>query len=180
MGKRDTIKKSVRIRVLMRDGHACQYCGARASEGAVLHVDHVKPVCRGGTNDEGNLVTSCRDCNLGKGSSDLFVSREEHERVVSALNDELARLTIPSCREYERNIEDEDVVDTAYGIDFTVDLGDEVERLERFLVDDFDDYGCNFCSATVDLISIGQFYICRTPCLGSGHQDFHLAMEVPF
>jgi hypothetical protein len=33
----------------------------------VLHVDHANPVCAKGTNDNDNLLTSCFDCNMGKG-----------------------------------------------------------------------------------------------------------------
>ena len=37
----------------------------------ILEVDHVLPVCEGGTNDIDNLVTSCKDCNRGKGKTKL-------------------------------------------------------------------------------------------------------------
>lgn len=33
-----------------------------------LHVDHIHPQSRGGTNDLDNLVTACSDCNIGKGA----------------------------------------------------------------------------------------------------------------
>lgn len=33
---------------------------------ATLHVDHIAPRSRGGTNDYRNLVTACADCNLHK------------------------------------------------------------------------------------------------------------------
>ena len=37
----------------------------------ILEVDHIKPVASGGTNDIMNLVTSCKECNLGKGAREL-------------------------------------------------------------------------------------------------------------
>lgn len=37
----------------------------------ILHVDHVVPVSTGGSDDVGNLITSCSDCNLGKSDSVL-------------------------------------------------------------------------------------------------------------
>ena len=37
----------------------------------VLEVDHVVPRSEGGTDDESNLVTTCRDCNRGKGRNPL-------------------------------------------------------------------------------------------------------------
>ena len=62
---------SVRLAVLIRDGFRCVYCGA-TKEDARLEVDHVIPVCKGGTNDIGNLVASCRECNIGKGGKMLI------------------------------------------------------------------------------------------------------------
>ena len=64
--KRISLPPSLRIKVLIRDGHRCVYCGATADT-AELHLDHVIPICKGGTNDIGNLVTACKDCNVGKG-----------------------------------------------------------------------------------------------------------------
>ena len=55
----------LRFLVLERDGFACHYCGRKAPD-VELHVDHVVSIARGGTNDPDNLVTACRDCNLGK------------------------------------------------------------------------------------------------------------------
>jgi hypothetical protein len=43
----------------------CQYCGCAAPE-FVLHIDHILPLAKGGTNDITNLITSCLACNLGK------------------------------------------------------------------------------------------------------------------
>jgi hypothetical protein len=65
--------KTLRFRVLERDGFTCRYCG-RGAPDVVLHVDHVYPRSRGGKNDMANLVTACRDCNLGK--RDMVLSAE--------------------------------------------------------------------------------------------------------
>lgn len=59
----------VRFTVLRRDGYRCQLCGLRASDGAVLEVDHKVPVSRGGSNRQSNLWTLCWDCNRGKSAS---------------------------------------------------------------------------------------------------------------
>lgn len=40
----------------------CAYCG-RPSE----HVDHIVPICRGGTSDMSNLAAACARCNMRKG-----------------------------------------------------------------------------------------------------------------
>src|ERR1043165_859598 len=64
--ERKSISKSLRFEVFKRDLFKCKYCGRAAPE-VVLHVDHLNPVIAGGTNDILNLLTSCADCNLGKG-----------------------------------------------------------------------------------------------------------------
>jgi hypothetical protein len=61
---------SVRFAVLKRDRFTCVYCG-KSPPAVAIEVDHVDPVALGGTDDVGNLVTSCRDCNGGKGARPL-------------------------------------------------------------------------------------------------------------
>lgn len=64
---RKPISKKLRFEVFKRDSFACQYCG-QASPAVILQCDHVKPVAEGGSNDILNLITSCVDCNAGKGA----------------------------------------------------------------------------------------------------------------
>lgn len=64
------VGSGLRFRILKRDGFSCRYCG-RHGRDVELHVDHVVPRSRGGTNDPTNLVASCAECNLGKGASDV-------------------------------------------------------------------------------------------------------------
>ena len=64
--KRRSIPLGLRYRILTRDNSTCQCCGAKASDGVQLHIDHIKPVSKGGTNILENLQTLCKDCNLGK------------------------------------------------------------------------------------------------------------------
>ena len=64
--KRKAIKPSIRFKVMKRDNYRCQLCGALASEGATLEIDHIVPISKGGNNDEENLQVLCRDCNSGK------------------------------------------------------------------------------------------------------------------
>lgn len=68
--KRKSISKKLRFEVFKRDMFTCQYCGRKAPD-VVLHIDHIKPVAKGGRNEIMNLVTSCIDCNLGKGAKTL-------------------------------------------------------------------------------------------------------------
>jgi len=64
---RKPIKPSIRFKILQRDGFSCRYCGRNGErDSVILHIDHLFPVSQGGSNDINNLVTSCRDCNLGK------------------------------------------------------------------------------------------------------------------
>lgn len=62
---RKGLSKKIRFEVFKRDQFTCQYCGKKAPD-VILHVDHIQPVSKGGTNDLLNLITSCQDCNLGK------------------------------------------------------------------------------------------------------------------
>ena len=70
MAERKAISKKTRFEVFKRDSFTCQYCG-RMSPDVVLEVDHIKPVAEGGKNDILNLITSCFDCNRGKGKRKL-------------------------------------------------------------------------------------------------------------
>lgn len=68
--KRKQISKKTRFEVFKRDGFTCQYCGRMAPD-VILEVDHINPVANGGASDILNLVTSCKDCNRGKGKRTL-------------------------------------------------------------------------------------------------------------
>lgn len=61
--------KPLRMRwnVLKRDDFTCQYCGRKAPN-VELEVDHIVPGSKGGKYIENNLITSCFDCNRGKGN----------------------------------------------------------------------------------------------------------------
>lgn len=70
MGKRKNISNKTRFEVFKRDSFTCQYCG-RSAPDVVLQVDHINPVAEGGENDIINYVTSCFECNNGKGKRKL-------------------------------------------------------------------------------------------------------------
>ena len=63
---REAVPSQLRFRVFQRDAFRCQYCGRAARDGATLHLDHIVPVAAGGETNEGNLITACETCNLGK------------------------------------------------------------------------------------------------------------------
>jgi 5-methylcytosine-specific restriction endonuclease McrA len=55
--------KQLRLRILMRDGYECAYCGETADT-----VDHVISRASGGDMwDAENLVAACKRCNSMKG-----------------------------------------------------------------------------------------------------------------
>lgn len=64
------LSKRTRFAVFSRDNFTCRYCGQQ-SDKVKLEVDHITPVCQGGTNNDENLITSCEDCNRGKGGKTI-------------------------------------------------------------------------------------------------------------
>lgn len=94
--KRQPLSKRTRFSVFTRDGFTCRYCG-KQSDTVPLVVDHIIPVCQGGTNDIENLATSCVDCNQGKAGKTiaqhapnetdrLRLAQDMHEQRAAALS----------------------------------------------------------------------------------------------
>lgn len=54
------IRDTKRRRIYWRDGFACVWCGSTSN---ALSLDHWLARERGGSNDAGNLLTSCVTCN---------------------------------------------------------------------------------------------------------------------
>lgn len=67
------IRQEKRLAIYMRDGLACAWCGHTVEEGAKLTLDHLTPHCKGGSNHETNLVTSCKRCNDSRGARSIKV-----------------------------------------------------------------------------------------------------------
>jgi hypothetical protein len=58
--------------ILARDQWTCRSCGRSSKEhGTILHVDHIVPRSKGGSDDRGNLQTLCWKCNIGKSNKDM-------------------------------------------------------------------------------------------------------------
>lgn len=64
--QRSLLTPSLRYDIMKRDGFRCTICGRGQEDGVKLHVDHIKPVSKGGETTPNNLRTLCQDCNLGK------------------------------------------------------------------------------------------------------------------
>ena len=78
--KRHPISAKTRMRVLNRDNYTCQHCGATVADGVRLHIDHIKPLSKGGTNAEDNLQVLCSDCNLGKNDNENL--KADHRKLI--------------------------------------------------------------------------------------------------
>lgn len=64
--RKTNVPRGMRHEVFKRDNYACVECGAKKKDGATLHIDHIIPVSKGGTDELSNLQTLCSDCNLNK------------------------------------------------------------------------------------------------------------------
>ena len=67
--ERSKMSPQLRFAILHRDGFKCRACGATPESGAQLHIDHIKPVARGGLTEWDNLQALCATCNIGKGAT---------------------------------------------------------------------------------------------------------------
>ena len=97
MPERKSLSKKIRFEVFKRDKFQCQYCGRQAPD-VILHVDHIVPIYEDGTNDIINLVTSCLDCNLGKGkrtlSDDSVIKKQQLQINMQAEKEEQIRFIL--------------------------------------------------------------------------------------
>ena len=87
------ISKRTRYEVLRRDDHRCRYCGAAAPD-VKLTIDHVVPVSLGGSDEPGNLVAACPDCNAGKAASNPDAP------LVADVSDKAIRWAARACRRW--------------------------------------------------------------------------------
>ena len=79
------VSASQRAKILLRNGYTCQVCGATAgddhpldeSRKVRLHVDHIVPFSKGGSDEDSNLRVLCSACNEGR--KDLLVPIEKQE-----------------------------------------------------------------------------------------------------
>lgn len=62
------INNNLRYKIFKRDRYKCCYCGNSPAidENIILHIDHIIPISKNGSNSEDNLQTLCSTCNLKK------------------------------------------------------------------------------------------------------------------
>jgi predicted restriction endonuclease len=69
-----SISPQLRNEILEHNGFTCQLCGAGSGDTdpfnphrkVRLHIDHIKPISQGGTDDRENLRVLCSACNQGR------------------------------------------------------------------------------------------------------------------
>ena len=54
-------------KIYQRQNGRCKYCFVPLYSRSEYHIDHVRPLARGGTNYPDNLVIACKKCNISKG-----------------------------------------------------------------------------------------------------------------
>jgi 5-methylcytosine-specific restriction endonuclease McrA len=82
---RQELPKWVRTALRRRQRHTCQWCGTTAAR-AVLEIDHIHPVSKGGTNEFSNLQLLCRRCNRRKGDRPNLTREQRLQRRVLLQN----------------------------------------------------------------------------------------------
>lgn len=82
--KRIVFTREQRKSILAKTGGHCAYCGIPLSM-ETIQIDHVQPLHLGGTNDETNLMPSCRSCNHYKSTLTLEKFRAQVVGMVEML-----------------------------------------------------------------------------------------------
>lgn len=105
------VSNKLRFEVFKRDEFACQYCGRKTPE-AILEIDHIIPISKGGDDDLENLTTSCFECNRGKGDSlldTILKGRDIHEESVLLAERERQLAEYNYLRQKIREREDQEI-----------------------------------------------------------------------
>ena len=66
--RREKIPAWLRVEVIARDGMVCQLCWAAVLSPKDIHIDHIRPVSRGGRAAFSNLRVTHAVCNLARGN----------------------------------------------------------------------------------------------------------------
>lgn len=157
------ITKKLRFEVFKRDSFTCQYCGQMAPD-VVLEVDHINPVKHGGKNEILNLITSCMDCNRGKGARKLddnhVVKKQQNQ--LKELNEKRQQLKqmLAWKQELEKfNQEQINIINSIYVQEMKVELSEYGKKSMLKLIKKF---GIDEVIKSIT-ISINQYYECNNP-----------------
>jgi hypothetical protein len=105
------ITPKVRFAIFARDNFTCQYCGRMTPE-VILEIDHILPRSEGGSDDPTNLVTSCFECNRGKGATileTLAPDTDLHEQAILVAEREMQVKEYNEARRKQREREDAEI-----------------------------------------------------------------------
>jgi len=91
--------ESRRSLVIARDGGCCDNCGRSGSYRNKLHIHHVKPLSRGGTNRLDNLILLCEQCHKEEHGVTRFGG--ERDNAPPAIRERLIRLNEALSRNKE-------------------------------------------------------------------------------
>lgn len=100
-----------RFEVFQRDSFTCRYCGNKSPD-AILELDHVIPLSKGGLDEFENLLTACFECNRGKGARLLDQKPLEidlHDQTILIAERELQLREYTHWRMKQRQREDEEI-----------------------------------------------------------------------
>jgi len=86
-------------RALIKQKYLCFYCADDINMSG--HLDHVIPVYYGGKSVTENLVATCRECNILKGTQQLIITNRNTISFYENLKRE-HRLWIVQCRKFGR------------------------------------------------------------------------------
>jgi hypothetical protein len=75
--EKNVVRAGIRWQVFERDNFKCVACGNSASDGAILHVDHIIPRSKGGKDTMDNYQTLCHTCNVGKSNKSQINLRKK-------------------------------------------------------------------------------------------------------
>jgi predicted restriction endonuclease len=68
--------------VEVRAGQRCEYCRMhQALQGAMFHVEHIRPSSQGGSSEVDNLAWACPSCNLHKADRTLIADPDSNQMV---------------------------------------------------------------------------------------------------
>jgi 5-methylcytosine-specific restriction endonuclease McrA len=82
----------------------CYWCGRDlTSDSAVIHLDHIIPVCEGGFYLKDNLVPACRACNLRKSGKLPWEFMPHREDLWGSYREAYERLALPSWARWKRH-----------------------------------------------------------------------------
>lgn len=160
--ERKSISKKTRFEVFKRDSFTCQYCGRMAPD-VILEIDHINPVSNGGDNDILNLITSCFDCNRGKGKRKIKQNDEikKQQEMLKELN--IKREQLEMLLKWKKELESIDN-----------EMVCEIEKILKVTGSNFTEYGKQHCAKLIKRygfdevyesakISLAQYYVENDP-----------------